>query len=66
MVDGKQGSARPDETGRPASSADLTWLFNGGPQVRDVIRERLERFPEYAVWLRGLRSDVLGAVEGDA
>jgi hypothetical protein len=43
----------------------LAWLFEGRPEARVAIEERLAQFPEYEIWLQGLASDVIGAVERD-
>jgi hypothetical protein len=43
----------------------LGWLFEGRPEARVAIEERLAQFPEYAIWLQGLASGVIGAVERD-
>jgi hypothetical protein len=45
---------------------DLAWLFEGRPEARLAIQERLEQFPEYEAWLHALSSGVIGAVERDA
>jgi hypothetical protein len=55
-------STRAGDLGRD----DLAWLFDARPEARVAIRERLERFPEYGVWLQGLASGVLYAVERDS
>ena len=52
---------RPEDSGPD----DLAWLFDARPEARVAIHERLERFPEYGVWLQGLASGVLHAVEQD-
>jgi hypothetical protein len=56
------GSQTPESSRRD----DLAWLFDARPEARVAIRERLERFPEYGVWLQGLASGVLCAVERDS
>jgi len=52
-------------SGKSTDSEDLAWLFEGRPEARVAIEERLEQFPEYAAWLQGLGSGVLGAIRRD-
>jgi DNA-binding cell septation regulator SpoVG len=52
--------------GKMADSDDLAWLFEGRPEARVAIEERLAQFPEYAAWLQGLASGVIGAVQHHA
>jgi hypothetical protein len=62
-MNGTQSTSNRSSKHQSSSRDDLAWLFDGRPDARGAIQERLEQYPEYVVWLQGLSSGVLHAVQ---